>query len=1265
MSTTLVSPRTSLILKLTRNEWSDKARAASAKKRKEKAQQKGSWWGTAGKAALIGGGALAGAALGARTLSRLLPRGRAVKAGENLIGKIVYTASSKKGGSFTPSTLIRVGKNQNRLDQVIAKASTKGGVKGRLARAAKKVDEFFEIPEGHYGVGVGRNKVADLSPITGQKVRGQGQFARTWDKKKPNLRIVDEGKIAKKSGKARKEEIAKMRARLAGKKGQNRYSWHCAGNNCETFARGVGTGKSVSYEARAIKHGAAGGAALGAAPGTALMIPRKKKGDQVHNILQVINGGPGSGHHGHKGIPGQRGGSLPEGASAPSGRQYTRELRALIPAAPVSETPQARAKRIKNVYTKASRLADVYEAYAGELEKKRWNKLLPLKKAQVEELARVHAKAAENFYSSADQATLLKGRTPEEQIDRLRKADHHAQLAMKYTKRLGYNPTTGRPLPKSAMGEFTRSVGKAFVAGLTGGVQEAAYKAGRSTVRTGLDVAGEAVRGGIRGGQESASEGSGIAEILKSIAKGTGSAAKERATAHKEAFLNRPSYDQRAEIARDYNRSLRVAREMVARAMKEAEMTVRGEGRRNKGSSRSTVSPSKPVTESSVVGSALAAAAREIRERRAKGEENIDAEEVVAKYTKQFQTFSLENALTFNEQITANLSGSVRRETLHGKEFLVAPLSMIVPGVLPGSKGPLLYPEEEVRKNPSAWNNIPIVVNHPMKDGIPVEARSPDILERYQIGTVFNAKYNGKLIAEGWFDVERTRKVNTGVYDMLLNGRPIELSTGLYTDNEPFEGVHNGREYKFIARNYRPDHLAILLTSKGACSLKDGCGVLINKKRVTANIVHKIKGGYRLVSHKGKNLGTAKTKAGIMKRERQVEYFKHVKNEQVSPEIQSLVDNIAYARLAKPWRAVASHLGSAARIAGTELKPAIKSSIKNPVKATKSAGSRAVAFTKKHPKTALGITGVAAYKYGRRKERKKQAVRNELSPKIKKRFKQAAGFAGGLGAGAAGTAIGAGVGSLVAPGVGTIIGGGIGAGVGGYLAHRTAKKFGGKSAAGAAGWGSLAGSVVSPTSMATRLAGRLTGRAATKAVAGKVGRSALSKMGRSIKAGRFNVAAKRTKLVGKAAFRAAPAFAGRQVADAGSYAGTDAGLRKVFDPTKATKKPKPVRNAWTDAARQKSAETRKRNAAARSGAAGNVGPLTPSHSGLAIKGLAAGATIGSITGRFSTRLIEPEIDLTIEKIRTGLKGSFKNVKRNPGFGRRLINLLKRVKLRRI
>lgn len=40
-------------------------------------------------------------------------------------------------------------------------------------------------------------------------------------------------------------------------------------------------------------------------------------------------------------------------------------------------------------------------------------------------------------------------------------------------------------------------------------------------------------------------------------------------------------------------------------------------------------------------------------------------------------------------------------------------------------------------------------------------------------------------------------------------------------------------------------------------------------------MIRKVKGGYRLVSKKGKNLGTFPTKKKAKARERQVQYFKH------------------------------------------------------------------------------------------------------------------------------------------------------------------------------------------------------------------------------------------------------------------------------------------------------------------------------------------------------------------------------------------------------
>ena len=72
------------------------------------------------------------------------------------------------------------------------------------------------------------------------------------------------------------------------------------------------------------------------------------------------------------------------------------------------------------------------------------------------------------------------------------------------------------------------------------------------------------------------------------------------------------------------------------------------------------------------------------------------------------------------EFIAANLSGQVRRKTVGGREYLVAPLSLIVPGVLNGSRGPLLYPEAEVRRDTSIWNGMPLTKGHPTRNGSPV-----------------------------------------------------------------------------------------------------------------------------------------------------------------------------------------------------------------------------------------------------------------------------------------------------------------------------------------------------------------------------------------------------------------------------------------------------------------------------------------------------------------------------------------------------------------
>jgi hypothetical protein len=190
-------------------------------------------------------------------------------------------------------------------------------------------------------------------------------------------------------------------------------------------------------------------------------------------------------------------------------------------------------------------------------------------------------------------------------------------------------------------------------------------------------------------------------------------------------------------------------------------------------------------------------------------------------------------------ELIINKIGQVRRKTFEGRRFLVADMTILRPQVLNGSQGALYYPPDQVSANPGVWNHTPLVIYHPTDaNGNNITARSPETLERVKVGYVFNDNWDGeKRTAEAWFDEEKLIRVENAlksdkpgyvpVYPRLLSNEPIELSTGLFTDNYiATNGAQAfGKAYSHIAKNYRPDHLAILPDQKGACSVKDGCGV--------------------------------------------------------------------------------------------------------------------------------------------------------------------------------------------------------------------------------------------------------------------------------------------------------------------------------------------------------------------------------------------------------------------------------------------------------
>lgn len=170
---------------------------------------------------------------------------------------------------------------------------------------------------------------------------------------------------------------------------------------------------------------------------------------------------------------------------------------------------------------------------------------------------------------------------------------------------------------------------------------------------------------------------------------------------------------------------------------------------------------------------------------------------------------------------------------LEGRKHYVVPVVMIAGDkthgmVMHGSGGATLYPPSETAKTVHLWNGRPIVRDHVYLHGIS-SANDPQAYSNQRVGTVFNARIdNGRLVAEAWIDIERANAVDPRIVAAIVERRMLEVSTGVYVDVAQGTGVVNGRAYQGVAINYRPDHLAILLDTTGACSLQDGCGLLRN-----------------------------------------------------------------------------------------------------------------------------------------------------------------------------------------------------------------------------------------------------------------------------------------------------------------------------------------------------------------------------------------------------------------------------------------------------
>lgn len=173
----------------------------------------------------------------------------------------------------------------------------------------------------------------------------------------------------------------------------------------------------------------------------------------------------------------------------------------------------------------------------------------------------------------------------------------------------------------------------------------------------------------------------------------------------------------------------------------------------------------------------------------------------------------------------------IRTEEINGRPFWILPVVMMVEGVHHGSKGPILYTEDELADSVSAWSGMPITLGHPKDDrGKFVSANIPSSLKGI-VGRVYNAKMKGdKLTADAYIDITSLQLASPEAHEYILMKKALDVSVGVFTREVGEQGEWNGEVYKAEAADIIPDHLALLPNEEGACSWDDGCGIRNNSK---------------------------------------------------------------------------------------------------------------------------------------------------------------------------------------------------------------------------------------------------------------------------------------------------------------------------------------------------------------------------------------------------------------------------------------------------
>ncbi|MEA3250144.1 MAG: hypothetical protein U9Q35_00970 [Pseudomonadota bacterium] len=179
--------------------------------------------------------------------------------------------------------------------------------------------------------------------------------------------------------------------------------------------------------------------------------------------------------------------------------------------------------------------------------------------------------------------------------------------------------------------------------------------------------------------------------------------------------------------------------------------------------------------------------------------------------------------------VTRVNASQIKKEVIDGEDHYRIPSATLPDNVVMNGG---LYGADEIEAAYKGLEGTPAPLGHPMVGNEFVSALSPRAMNKYSVGA-WNEnvrRTNGRVLLDKVVNIRVANQTEGGkqLLAAIDKQAPIHTSTGLMLEMEVANGESNGKPYKWIARNMRFDHDAILLDEPGAATPEDGVGMFVN-----------------------------------------------------------------------------------------------------------------------------------------------------------------------------------------------------------------------------------------------------------------------------------------------------------------------------------------------------------------------------------------------------------------------------------------------------